>query len=356
MGGNALNSINIKSKRLDKKDFELVTSKINKVFSNIIKGLNDSGVFITDAPYSIMAYKNKKTFGDLDLLIPENILNHITYEEIMNKVASEFNYVGVLPYKEKEINDMTFSFGVPSDEFDVFFQVDLISAKTSNYDFHSKYLNWNDLGNLIGVVASSNGFLKYGHDGLTYQFRDGSNLYREYLLSNDWNYVLRFFGYNVEDYNNGFDELEDIYKYASSSSFFNKKLYSFENRNHTQRTRDIKRPTYNGFLKWIEKRSFQNIEMNPEKWSERVFEYFPYFKNEYNQIVNEYKLNKEIKLFIKKYFNGSILIKYKPDLKFEEIGLYLNELRNMEENLYEFVKINKENSINLLIERKESIK
>lgn len=354
MGGNALNYINVKSKRLDKKDFEVVTSKIQKVFDEIIESLSVSGIKFRNKPHSILAYKSKETFGDLDLLIPKEITDNVSYEEIMNMVANEFNYNDTLPFKERNENDMTFSFGVPSDEVDVFFQVDLINGESENYDFHSKYLNWNDLGNLIGVVASSNGFLKYGHDGIKYQFRDGTHLYKEYVLTTDWEKALVFFGYNVDDYNKGFQSLEDIYKYASSSKFFNKDLYSFESRNHIQRTRDKKRPTYNGFLKWIEMNDFNSIPMDSDKWWSRVLEFFPEFNSEYDKIVSEYNEGKEKKKFLRSYFNGQILAQYKPDLKNEEVGVYLNELKEIVDDFYKFVLLNKENSIKLLIDKKEN--
>ena len=48
--------------------------------------------------------------------------------------------------------------------------------------------------------------------------------------------------------------------------------------------------------------------------------------------------------------------KYKPNLKDQEIGDYLNALKNVVPNFEEFVIENKENSIKLLIDKKEKNK
>lgn len=350
MGGNALALVNVKSKRISKEEFNYYTAKVVGVIYEIIAELNLNGDFVKNEPHVVLAYKNKETFGDLDLLIDKELLSHIKYEDILKKIALSFNYEGNLPYLEKEPNAMTFSFGVPSSEDSVFFQVDLIESENGYYDFHSKYLNWNDLGNLIGVVASSNGFLKYGHYGLKFQFRDGDNLYAEHVLTTNWNKALSFFGYNSDVYDKGFENIEDIYEYASSSDFFNKELYAFENRNHVQRTRDKKRPTYNGFLNFIENKDFSNkIKMNPELWKARVYDYFPSFANIEKEIIKKNENKKEFK----KYFNAKYLIEYKPELFQKEIGDYMGKLKNIVDNIEEFVLLNKENSIKMLIELNE---
>lgn len=348
MGGNALKTIDIESKRLNKEEFNNITKKTVRVLNNIASELNIK----INSPHEVLAYKSKETFGDLDLLIDKELLNYVTYEDILNRLGKEFNFKGLLPFKPKEEKDMVFSFGLPSDEKNVFFQVDLISSEKEYFDFHSKYLNWNDLGNLIGVVASSNGFLKYGHDGLKFQFRDGTNLFKEHVLTTDWDKALLFFGYDKETYYKGFDKIEDIYRYASSSRFFDKELYAFENRNHTQRTRDKKRPTYNGFLNWIENRNFSSKNLNANEWKERVYKIFPEFKEVEASIWNEYNTRKEIK----KYFNGSELIKYKPELEKEAISIYLKELKNLVNDFEDFVLFNKENTIKALIDIKENKK
>lgn len=357
MGGNALATVGVKSKRLDKTDFNTLTNKVVSVLNAAIVIANSKGAKIVDKPHEVKAYSQKESFGDLDLLIDGQLFDFLSYEEVMEMLGKEFNHPEKLPYKEKDPKDMVLSLGLPSNEKDVYFQLDLIASQKEYFKFHSSYLNWNDLGNLVGVVASSNGFLKYGHNGLLYQFRDGDNLFKQVVLTTDWNLALEFFGYDKEKYHNGFNSLNDIYEYAASSRFFSPDLYAFENRNHTQRTRDRKRPTYNGFLKWIDDGIENNLfvnktPLNKDEWRKRVEEFFPELIDLEKQAWNEYYNNKDFK----RYFNGGNLLKYKPELKEKEISDYLKSLKTVVDDIQKFVLTHKDDSMKLLIERREAIK
>jgi hypothetical protein len=260
-----------------------------------------------------------------------------------------------LPYKPKDKKDMVMSIGLPSDEEAVYFQLDLIASERAYYKFHSSYLNWNDLGNLVGVVASSNGFLKYGHDGLRYLFRDGDNLFESVVLTNDWDEALEFFGYSQERYYAGFDNLLEIYEYAASSRYFSPSLYAFENRNHTQRTRDRKRPTYNGFLNWIEEQDAlgyfkDKTPMDSDKWKDRVYAFFPTFTQ---TEVDTWAMLERRKVF-KEYFNGGRLLKFKPELKNKEISDYLKALEKSVPDIEEFVVTYKDVAMEMLVKMKEA--
>lgn len=365
MGGNALalavvngnpEPVGVKSKRLHKKDFDSLTAKVVNVLNAAIAKANAKGANIVHAPHEVKAYRQKETFGDLDLLVDGELFTFVSYEEVMEMLRVEFNHVGPLPYKPKDKKDMVMSIGLPSDEEAVYFQLDLIASERPYYMFQSSYLNWNDLGNLVGVVASSNGFLKYGHDGLRYLFRDGDNLFESVVLTNDWDEALEFFGYSQDRYYAGFDSLLDIYEYAASSRYFSPSLYAFENRNHTQRTRDRKRPTYNGFLNWIEEKDAVGYfngktPMDSDKWKERVYAFFPTFAQ--TEIDTWAKLERR-KVF-KEYFNGGRLLKFKPELKNKEISDYLKALEQSIDDIEDFVIEHKEDAVRMLVEKKESI-
>lgn len=364
MGGNALalavvngnpERVGVQSKRLHKKDFDSLTAKVVKVLNAAIEKANAMGAQIVDAPHEVKAYRQKETFGDLDLLVDGELFQFVTYDEVMEMLRVEFNHTGPLPYKPKDKKDMVMSMGLPSDEANVYFQLDLIASERNYYQFHSSYLNWNDLGNLVGVVASSNGFLKYGHDGLRYLFRDGDNLFESVVLTNDWDEALEFFGYSQTRYYAGFDNLELIYQYAASSRYFSPSLYAFENRNHTQRTRDRKRPTYNGFLNWIEQQDAtgyfnDKIPMDSDNWKERVYEFFPDFA----QIEKDTWARLERRKVFKEYFNGGRLLKFKPDLQKQAISDYLKALEKIVDDVENFVIVHKENAMKLLVDMKES--
>jgi hypothetical protein len=364
MGGNALalavvngnpEPVGVQSKRLHKKDFDSLTAKVVKVLNAAIEKANSMGANIVDAPHEVKAYRQKETFGDLDLLVDGELFSFVPYEEVMEMLRVEFNHTGPLPYKPKDKKDMVMSIGLPSDEEAVYFQLDLIASERAYYNFQSSYLNWNDLGNLVGVVASSNGFLKYGHDGLRYLFRDGDNLFESVVLTNDWDEALEFFGYSQERYYAGFDNLLEIYEYAASSRYFSPSLYAFENRNHTQRTRDRKRPTYNGFLNWIEEQDAlgyfkEKTPMDSDKWKERVYEFFPSFA----QTEKDTWAMLERRKVFKEYFNGGRLLKFKPELKNKEISDYLKALEQSVPDIEEFVVTYKDVAMEMLVKMKEA--
>lgn len=364
MGGNALalavvngnpEPVGVKSKRLHKKDFDSLTARVVKVLNAAIEKANVLGAHIVDAPHEVKAYRQKETFGDLDLLVDGELFTFVSYEEVMELLRVEFNHTGPLPYKTKDKKDMVMSIGLPSDEAEVYFQLDLIASERAYYNFQSSYLNWNDLGNLVGVVASSNGFLKYGHDGLRYLFRDGDNLFESVVLTNDWDEALEFFGYSQERYYAGFDNLMEIYEYAASSRYFSPSLYAFENRNHTQRTRDRKRPTYNGFLNWIEEQDAvgyfnSKTPMDSDRWKERVYAFFPTFAQ--TEVDTWAKLERR-KVF-KEYFNGGRLLKFKPELQKQAISDYLKALEQSVPDIEEFVVTYKDLAMEMLVKMKEA--
>lgn len=364
MGGNALalavvngnpEPVGVKSKRLHKKDFDSLTARVVKVLNAAIEKANVLGAHIVDAPHEVKAYRQKETFGDLDLLVDGELFTFVSYEEVMELLRVEFNHTGPLPYKTKDKKDMVMSIGLPSDEDEVYFQLDLIASERAYYNFQSSYLNWNDLGNLVGVVASSNGFLKYGHDGLRYLFRDGDILFESVVLTNDWDEALEFFGYSQERYYAGFDNLMEIYEYAASSRYFSPSLYAFENRNHTQRTRDRKRPTYNGFLNWIEDQDAvgyfnSKTPMDSDKWKERVYAFFPTFAQ--TEVDTWAKLERR-KVF-KEYFNGGRLLKFKPELQKQAISDYLKALEQSVPDIEEFVVTYKDLAMEMLVKMKEA--
>lgn len=351
MGGNALKPL--KTKRLNKTDFDHATKKVVSVLSRAIKSVNSShGSVIKYQPYEVKAYRLKETFGDLDLLVESTLFKHYTREQMLSEMAVEFDYEAELPFKR---NGPVLSFGVPSDEADVFFQVDVISTSQEDFLCHGSYLNWNDLGNLVGVVASKTKVLKHGHDGLYYVLRDGNHQFGEVRLTNDYLMALEFLGYEPSRYNEGFDTLMDVYEYAASSKFFNPKLYSFEERNHDQRMRDRKRPTYNGFLTWIEEQEKEGlfvgrVHLDMNGWNERVYSFFPWFKAESEKRWLELENKREVR----KFFNGELVMALKPELSGPELGKYMDGLRKVENDFEGFVLSHKEDAVKLLVDKFDS--
>lgn len=265
--------------------------------------------------WPILAYRSKESFGDMDVLVVSENLPPMWVESAVELFGSKEHHMngGVLSLEYKE------------------FQIDFITTKLDDLVSSSQYFAYNDLGNLLGRVAHSMG-LKLGHDGLTYKFyADKTQLFREITLLKDWEQILPVLGYSWERYQQGFDTLEDIFKFVVSSPFFNKRIYALENRNHADRTRDAKRKTYASFLEWIEhyvETNTQNAQKyrggpNKSGWLPYLFEKIPTFKDQYQQGQADLAYHQEFK----RRYNGELVAGW-TGLQGKELGEFMKWVKS----------------------------
>lgn len=207
---------------------------------------------------AIPSYRSKDSFGDCDLLTTA------TDEAFEKSLSKDFALLG------KKKNGGVTSYALKYGNFPPF-QFDLIKAKEESFKFNYNYLSYNDLGNLIGRVAAAFGF-KFAHDGLYilawYSHKgeersvgrvkeDGkTNDHAEYkmekLFISNFDQALEFLGFDSLRFAQGFDTVDDILNFVASSKYFCKDFFLFENRNHDQRKRDVKRPTYTRALEYFD--------------------------------------------------------------------------------------------------------
>lgn len=297
MGGNALKQFN--TVRLSSNEVELYGSQI-------VERLSKYGTASI-----IPSYRNKETHGDLDILINCEIPTYHLENIIFN----------VSPHPTPRIhqvsNGSARSLGLQLTE-DSIFQVDFIYANPVIYDFSLAYFSYNDCGNLIGVTAHKTG-LKFGHQGLQYVIRD--NTYVVGTIDVDLNFesALSFLGFDYDAWKDGFDSLEDIFKWVSSSKYFHPSYYPLEHRNHTSRVRDKKRPTYNAFLTWLQSNPVNHgLLFTKDEWLEKIFNHYPQAKIDYDNIIaNRVKNN-----LLHEKFNG-MLVQEVTGLTGKELGKFL---------------------------------
>lgn len=279
MGGNALK--NCYTRRYNKDEYQVLSNEIIEILS---KSPDINKVKI---PYS---YRNKETFGDLDILISYNEKFDLT-----NYIKNTFNP------KEMFSNGECLSFEYKE------FQIDLIKAN-EHFNTSLEYLNWNDLGNLIGRIAHKFG-LKYGHKGLLYIIKNDSGYNpKELTISTKAKDIIEFLGFDFDRYTFGFDTVNDIYDFVVKSKFFNPEIFSFEAMNHANRVRNKKRVTYQGFLDYLEK-----IELNKDQkyfeYNKKKEVYLPrlnYYFPEANifEFIDDYKKELAVRDFFRQKFNG----------------------------------------------------
>lgn len=232
MGGNALAPQGIQTRRIDAHEYhvDLIPSVRQRLAS----------VFPTIPNEAIRAYRDKPDFGDLGILIERERLPG----DWVGRVLTAFKPQAHV----KNANVLSFDHsGV---------QIDLITQPALDYDFARNYFAWNDLGNLIGRTARNMGF-KFGHDGLFHREYDPDNdshLIAETLVTRDFDAALSFLGHDPDRFREGFDGLDDVYAFAVDTRFFRPDVFHLENRSNTDRTRDRERPSYQGFLRFLDDR------------------------------------------------------------------------------------------------------
>ena len=295
MGGNALKDV----ERVDKGLYETYCREISDILPR------EFGVLTRFA--IIPSYRSKKTFGDMDILVCNSYLT----EGWRERLNAHFCGIG-------ERNDFVKNGPVTSFNFNGF-QIDIILSNAEDFDFSLGYFSWNDLGNLIGRVAHRHRF-KFGHNGLWYIVRDGDYKVTEIRLTVNFFDALTFLGFDAEQWNHGFDDIEDIFKFVSESKYFKKDMYPLEHRSHRARIRDAKRKTYTDFLKWVDEKKPDDgvsIELFP-----KAHETFERFADEYNDAI--YKLG--VQRSAKSKFNGDIVSEL-TGLTGVELGGFMMYLR-----------------------------
>lgn len=269
MGGNALKSFG--STRISPDTYHIFKPTFISILNQI---LPESRI---DVPTS---YHNKPDFGDLDVVVENNARVHLSDHDIAT-ILSDY-YQEPVPYIK---NGPVTSFGLPTPEG--MFQVDLIYTPSSVFDYAVDYYSWNDVGNLVGRIAHKFG-LKHGHDGLQMVVREDTNVLGIVPITLDYDGALEFLGFSSKVYRNGFSSIESIYEFVVEGKYFNPDVYALENRNHTARVRDRKRPTYTGFLKYCEALPpIPGFDFPADKsvWIPRIFEAFPSNRPMYDEML-----------------------------------------------------------------------
>ncbi len=261
MGGTAIKN----AKRIDALEYELYCKNIN----NVIVEIKKSNVFGDFRHEIIKSYRNKPNFGDIDILI----------EMLDSSKRKEFDeqFIEKLKCKESVTNGP-----VTSHEADGV-QVDLIYSNDKDFDFSSHYYSYNDICSLIGRIAHKMG-LKFGYNGLWYIIRSDSHVLHKLCLTKNFKEALAIMGYSYDRFKEGFDDLEDIFNYASDTFYFNPSIYLLDNRNHHVRVRDRKRKNYMLFLEWCKEKysdedKFYTFSNNKDDFIPHIDKFFPFLSS-----------------------------------------------------------------------------
>ena len=312
MGGNVFTG---KTRRYDKDEYFAIEAEVLSILS---------GAFTEEALEApradwiqpLKAYRSKESFGDMDIVVNSAYIG----PDYVRDVIQVFN----LKDDEYNKNGNVFSFVYKE------FQIDLIVTKPSEFKTSLDYGHWNDCGNLVGRISHKLG-LKFGHDGTTLIIKENDQVMGEIVVTRNTCDLFDLLGLDYEQWKNGFDTLEDMFEWVSSSTYFNPDIYLLDNRNNHSRARDAKRKTYHAFLEWCASRAFDDAykydstvakggyNIREPFFSELIVPAFPHVLIEYNEIVAKHVEHAKFK----RYFNGDSFSKV-TGLTGKELGAFMS--------------------------------
>ena len=316
MGGNATKHLG--TQRVNKQQFEQCCNMLNNMLQQYVikQNLQTKEKFCV-----IESYQDKQDFGDIDFL---STIDRQIFEKLVEKTEN-INIVA-----KAEQFSYAIEFKLASDEL-VFVQVDYIKSNLEDFDFYKNFFAFNDLGNLIGRIAAQAGF-SFGFDGLkrkiyvdnrgdiindlyakvithtstTQQFVNDDEIPLTSLVENarlfkneldraiqktsivvtkDFDKALKFLGFDVERFKQGFNNMNEVFEFVASSTFFNKDAFLFENRNHKARARDKKRSNYLAALAYFKNKKDRKKQLSLSRMEKE----FPNFKAEYRNLEKQIK-------------------------------------------------------------------
>ena len=301
MGGNATKHFG--TQRVNKQQFEQCCNMLNNMLQQYVieQNLQTKEKFCV-----IESYHDKQDFGDIDFL---STIDRQIFEKLVEKTEN-INIVA-----KAEQFSYAIEFKLASDEL-VFVQVDYIKSNLEDFDFSKNFFAFNDLGNLIGRIAAQAGF-SFGFDGLKRKIYvdnrgdiindlysneisvtslvENARLFKNELdraiqkttivVTKDFDKALKFLGFDVERFKQGFNNMNEVFEFVVSSTFFNKDAFLFENRNHKARARDKKRSNYLAALEYFKNKKDRKKQLSLSHMEKE----FPNFKTEYRDLEKQIK-------------------------------------------------------------------
>ena len=311
MGGKALASQGLETRRLNKQEYDQWQQEIQASFAKAFPNVDFK---------EVVAYREKPDFGDLDLLIVKEQVESLGGPEALIAWAQNEGHARAY-YDNKDQISVEWR---QNPEQEHGFQLDLLLMPRADFDTAFFYFAYNDLGNFKSVLARSMG-LVFGHRGLLMQVVNGTHELGWITLSQDPQEMDNFLGFDHQRFKKGFDNLEQIFETVASSRYFTPEIYSLENRNHASRMRDQKRKTYQLFLTWIkEQPSLPSFDFDAIDWKKKTFEAFPHAQIQYDQWMEQ----EEKRQRLKNHFNSALVSEW-TGLKGREIGHTMEAIRSL---------------------------
>lgn len=320
MGGTALKHLGFESRRISKQEYFEIVSEIKEISKSHFSAFRD-----------ILHYTSKPDHGDIDFVCIDKppLREPTNFKEIFgaryysqNSCVHSFDYKGV--------------------------QIDLATTNNvESFTYYYLFSCFSPMGNVLGRLVKQKG-LKWGIDGLTYPIKlSDSEQLGNIRVSYEFPHttfekLLEFvglkhnFGDCFERFKNSFETQEDIFKWLSGSSLFNKDIFAFENLNHVNRKRDKLRKDYHNWLEFIKDKP--NKFVGNEDKTVYIKEINNHFHSNIHKEAEELIAKHTYKKFLKEKFNGKMVSEW-TGLQGQELGKVIKSYRESIEDFDNFIQL-----------------
>jgi hypothetical protein len=171
--------------------------------------------------------------------------------------------------------------------------------------------------------------LSYGWEGLYYKYRNGRGTHsKNILLTNDVRRIFDFGGYDYRRYLCGFYTLEEIYKFAIDSKYFDTEMFQMENLKSIDKKRNRRRGSYHKFLEYLKDNNINTrypFEEDKDMYILDIDTAFP----EANLLeqLHDLQVQDELDQALAEKFNGNVVMEWLPELKGKELGVAMGNFK-----------------------------
>lgn len=304
MGGHALNKVI--TRRYDKMEYDSLSVKMRAHLYKLFEGRR---------VHVVRSYHNKESHGDMDIML----CNDGTLGNIRDRIVEYFKPGQIV------CNGNVYSFDYKE------LQIDVIPTSPNNWDAAVTFFDYDPSGNLMGKIAHKFG-LKYGFTGLVYPYRDAQGVeFADIKVSTNDVKIFDFLGLDYNRYACGFNTMQEIFDYIAGSKYFDPQNFMMENLNHIDKKRNRKRPSYRGFLEYINaevkvgRQWRYTFRENKETYLPVISETFP--EADIYGEIKKCKDAEERRRVIAGKFNGDMVIAMFSELSREKLGEYISGFR-----------------------------
>lgn len=258
-------------------------------------------------------YRSKPDFGDVDVIISDAVIQG-TWQDLRMEFVQD---LGIQEYR---------STGAVFSTVYQNFQVDFFHREQRYFESTYNYLSFNDVGNILGKIFKRFN-LKYGEQGLLYVFRRADGHYQKDLeVSQDFKRIFEFLQLDYSPWEQGFDTLEELFRWATASPYFS--IHPYQEQDATTAQRVKERSTMRRFVEWLEAQGITQrytFLEDRDAYLPAINDFFPEAKL-LEKIAQE-QHREEVVTELREKYSGKIVMHLFPDLKGVELGAFMRNFQ-----------------------------